>query len=370
MNTGGAVAVRSGGAQSADGVWRSAIGGRSIARTATSIRAASLRTESLVRPRRLAALANPLAALRAAAPSLDVLAESAALSSPGTDDATTRRSSARRPAPVRGSLGPSSSAVLAASDGPRTRPSLSSDPGPGPAAGVVGSAAARSAAARSTTARPRPQPDPPTGSEQRPTLAAGQRNGADAHHPAGAPGPRGGHVGGPGSPIHPSLALSANESAAAAGPTPGRMGTAALAAAAGIDGRPRVAAHGTDSAARGADPLVAGGPATPLTSRPAADAHRGGAPAVPVNHVGSDAGALGELLGRWQAPGAASDPAVPAPPLPGPSWSTPVMSSRAAFADLAPVSTVPEFSMDVVQLALSELLRREAEQFGLEGGPG
>ena len=79
-------------------------------------------------------------------------------------------------------------------------------------------------------------------------------------------------------------------------------------------------------------------------------------------------GALGELLSRWQEPTTAPDTTAPSP-----STSPFAPLSTAATTGFTTPAGAPgpddgELDLDRVQLALDELLRREVEQHGLDGG--
>jgi hypothetical protein len=88
--------------------------------------------------------------------------------------------------------------------------------------------------------------------------------------------------------------------------------------------------------------------------------------------VSSASGALAELLGRWQEPAGSQSAPVTAPPGPPPSApSSPLVPAAAAAAAAAGSRSAeldPTEVLDVVERVLGEVLRREAEQHGLDGG--
>jgi hypothetical protein len=170
------------------------------------------------------------------------------------------------------------------------------------------------------------------------------------------------------------VARAGNDSAAAPplAATIDRITAAALAAADGGKRRGPTSSAETRSTA-GADSPDVGSSSAARRVLPD-QAPMAGRPAFPFTAAAAlGGGALGELVGRWQQ----------SEPLPEPA---PMTASRSPFTPLSNAATTgfatssfgdggrspdgagDEVSLDQVQLALDELLRREVEQHGLEGG--
>lgn len=79
-------------------------------------------------------------------------------------------------------------------------------------------------------------------------------------------------------------------------------------------------------------------------------------------------GALGELVGRWSQPTSLPDLSRQERATPAFASASASGFSGSAFDDRLADGDRPDVSLDRVQLALGELLRREAEQHGLDGG--
>lgn len=338
------------------GAWNSTLGGLSIAHAATSVLAAPLRTSTLVGPLLLRSLTNPLATLLADVPSLDVLADSAARASGQPEAAGTRVSTpARTPRP---STSPSS----------RGGPSAPSGQRPTTTQEVPGGSPARPAATTVGPRAPRPSssPSPASGAGPEPGTASTP---TPPPPPSAAPlattAPRAGHGGTP----TPHSGVAVPDLAALLE----RVSSSALAAAARLDGRrsAETAVHRgspspTPASSQVPSPDSRSDERAGAGSGPATTGHLPGLPDVGGPML-VGAGALGELVGRWQQPAALPDltgsGAARFPSL------TRTTSMGGMTADRGPGGAGAEVSLDQVQLALAELLRREAEQHGLDGDP-
>jgi hypothetical protein len=338
--------------------WRSTVGGRSVSRTAAAIQGASLRTLPLVRPAMLASLTNPLEPLLAGAPSLDVLGETAARVTGGA-----QRSRAGTPPAQR--------------------------PGQSPATGSATSSAPATGSPQALSGRSAPAVPSPNGTQNRRPVGlngtvtapspAGGKNGnsalsaADLTNGAGQSGPI-------------TLGTTGQSSARTSGEHAGNDSPSAPALAAVLDrvtNRALAAAARLDSGRSASAPAPAANPVATPSGVPDVDgdATRGRPPQQPLGPAASASsapapfaeapvgGALGELLGRWQQSASLPD-------------LSPMAASHSPFAPLSTAATTgfaqtggspdsgggDEVSLDQVQLALDELLRREVEQHGLEGG--
>lgn len=327
-------------------VWGSTAGGRSVSHVAAAVEGASLRTLPLVSPVWLLSLINPLAALLAGPPSLEILGETAARARGGESEGRRQRRSLR----AASGPGQSSSPTAAAASTPSVHglPSLSA-----PSASTT----ARSHGASNGNASTRSA-----------VLGRAARGNADASGQA-SPDPsaatRVAAVGG-------SAADPASAPRSALGETLDRITTSALAAAARLDSGARTPSSGSTEPAPGTgdEPTFSGSDGTGSSFGPLPPpASTASTPAAPLPAAaGLGGSALGELVGRWHQSEALPEPA-------------PMTASRSPFAPLAtavttgfveagrsPDGAADEVSLDQVQLALDELLRREAEQHGLEGG--
>jgi hypothetical protein len=177
----------------------------------------------------------------------------------------------------------------------------------------------------------------------------------------------------PGSPL--SSAAGGRPSAATSplGATLDRITTAALAAAARLSPTTGATSDGSTAPSTATDheptagerdaadstaPRSVTGPAAPWAS----------APPSPALATGDLGGALGELVGRWQQSEALPEPApMSAPRSPFAPLAT-ALTTGFADGGRSPDGSADEVSLDQLQAALDELLRREAEQHGLEGG--
>jgi hypothetical protein len=351
--------------------WRSTVGGRSVSRTVAAVQGASLRTFPLVRPARLLSLDNPFEALLAGPPSLEVLGETAARVGGGESaNPRGRRSPQSAPRPGPGSpTAPAASTTSSLNDLPSLA-TRSATAGSRPAVASRSTAPAR--AADLGTAQPAGADNGGSvnargaGSDRAATTAYSRATGAPLpDHPAPASG---------------ALAatldrISASALAAAARQDSGRERASSATAASGpaegseVTGEP----DATGSRPSGGQPTLPGPPGLAgLPGLPAASASTSStsstssAPDPLAAAFGG--GALGELVARWQQ-------SEQLPEL------APMTASRSPFAPLATAATTgyadprrapdgagDEVSLDLVQSALDELLRREAEQHGLEGG--
>lgn len=336
--------------------WRSTAGGRSVSRAAAAVQGASLRTLPLVSPVWLLSLVNPLAALLAGPPSLEILGETAARASGGESEGRRQRRSPR----AASGPGHSSSPTAAPASTPSVHglPSLSAPSAwtTARAHSAHGEAASMPSAALGRAAHGTASPTTRAGTG---TPAVGRaadavrRSASEPGAPAAAQPPAAT------SPLGAALdRITTSALAAAARPstTPGATGNGSTSPSPGTDQEPPAGEwEATDSAS----PRSVAGPVAPWAS-----AASSSTPAA----ADLGGGALGELVGRWQQSEQRPEQA-------------PMSASRSPFAPLASALTTgfaeagrspdgagDEVSLDQLQLALDELLRREAEQHGLEGG--
>jgi hypothetical protein len=324
-------------------VWRSTAGGRSVARAMATVQATGLRTLPLVLPARFTVLDEPALALVAGPPALDVLAEVVDRLEPASAEAQRRPHAAR---PLRSS---------ATTVTPR-------DVTTAGWSGTVGASAAT----------PLTMVQPSVG------VTAGRRAlrpVPDGSSPPGSPAPHPPVAAGPG----PALR------ARPAGPSSREIARAAYAGGTHNGEAPR------DPPTGGSQPVTATPVMTPAeagvpessTSPTQAGGHR--SVRVPligvepgVSATGQASAALGELVARWQN-SAVTEPthvgtAIAPPFVPLTDLGVPAGSATAPRADgivrgpggTTPTGDVP--TLDRVERALEELLRREVEQHGLEGG--
>lgn len=341
---------------------RSAAGGRSIAHAAAAVLGAPLRTSSLVEPAPWLSLRNPLATLIAGAPVLDGLAESAARALDG-DRLTGRRGApgadASRSTPAAPRSRTPAATVRSTMVGLLTRSTS-----PGESTG--GSTPIPGAAGRPPVPRQSPSPDRPAG--------AGPRNRPDV--PGVDPVPDRGSS--------PAPAVGAS-SPSTSSRSPAPVGVART------DGRRSPAAPMWTPSTGFAIPDPPRHESFPPTmSQPSMPQPSMSPPAVPqrdpvttprlpstmpfdldaaVHDAAVRGGALGELVGRWSQPSAWPDRSHAEGESAGQASVSASGFTGSPFGGAPPDTDVLEVSMDRVQLALGELLRREAEQHGLDGGP-
>jgi hypothetical protein len=344
--------MSSGGVVGKGKAWDSTAGGHSVSHTAAAVQGASLRTLPLLAPLSLMLLANPLATLLAGAPSLELLGETAARALGGESEGL-RRSPRTTPASGRRSSPKPAPAAKPTAAG---RPSTSRSPGPISVAARA--AGAGSSGATSTSA------------------ALGQAAKASAH-PAASPSWAGQLAGSKLGGLSDEW-VSAEGKDALPDPQPDsgmgklldRISAAALAAGARRDSGARRASHTPPEPSADNFPGLVSEQETGvgLSAGDAAVAKSKAYAAKAMGRAEGSVGALGELVGRWQQ-------SEQLPEL------APMSASRSPFAPLASAGTTgftetgrspdgaaDEVSLDQVQQALDELLRREAEQHGLEGG--
>jgi len=321
--------------------WRSTVGGRSISRTAAAIQGASLRTLPLVRPAVLAILTNQFERLLAGPPSLDLLGEKAAqVTGADTRARSSRPLAPKAPRPVQRPSTRSATPSTPSSSGlPAVSGRVASTP-PSPGGARNGTAPLPSAPLGEGDQRSESTPFAPT-SPGRSTGAGGV--GRAGNQPASAP----------------ALATTLD-----------RITASALAAAARLDsGRPPTTPVERSAAPPSGAPEVESYTAHRRSSpeQPAAAGAAASSAPVPLA-AALGGGALSELVGRWQQSASLPEPA-------------PLAALRSPFAPLSTAATTgfaesrrspdgaaDDVSLDQVQLALDELLRREVEQHGLEGG--
>ena len=340
--------------------WRSTVGGRSVPRAAAAVQGASLRSLPLVRDARLAVLTDPLELLRAGPPSLEALGESAGRVT-GAPAGVRRGAGGPTPAPVQRNV------VRAAA------PFAPSSSGPPATTWRSGTMSAHG------TGEHHPGTEPPSAGRR---LAGDQRgpSPADVWTTAARRNP------GPASlrpdPVRAFPGRSTPSDRAVSDPA--GDGAVGRTTAAALDTAARVGLRHAPTTAPNAPLTPAMTPVEPRT-----DDRSGSAPTTPrVDPAASsatsttaspggrlhapalDSGALGELLGRWEDSTRPTDAA-----------STTGPTARSPFAPLSTAATtgfaaperssdaaVDDVSVDQVEVALGELLRREVEQHGLEGG--
>ena len=339
---------------------RSTSGGLAVPRTATAIRAAALPTLPLVRPLRLAALADPLASLTAEPPGVDALGEAASRAE--GDGTGTRAGRRRQAAPGGAGQRPGAPPAEARTGWPGRTSSI-------PDGGRSRSGSAPAAAAPSLTASPAASPAP------LPWAPSERRGSATRSGAGGAPAGR----------------MSAAELAEAArrdllgADLPGRPAAEPRTRAAGSSGpddhaaTPAVDSDGSPESGAPARPSMppVGTPPPPDSAAatwppragPAPVASEPPGPVAPATDAGalSAAGALGELVDRWQQAVVPEHPGTtgaPSPFVPLTPTSADPATEAAGHADAGDDRDALEW----VGLALDELLRREVEQHGLEGG--
>ena len=309
--------------------------GRSIARAATAIEGASLRSLPLVLPTRPAMLRNPFLNLLAEAPSWDLLATLADEATAGGDSSTRRRGAA--------SIARHSTVATPATPPNRASQSRSTMTTPG----------ADGATKSGSRATPWPAPHDPRRSDHAiSTVAAtvSSTSGVDGLDPSVTDATRNPlplpDIGGR---VSMSELAAAARAVSPAGPvSPSQQESATVAPRSPL-----------------VDPMTSpsAGILAPSPSAAVRDESSIWPSAVPSSFPTVDApGALGELLDRWstgQAVESKSEPASPFTPATGSDhspWSPDVDDVQA------------EVSVERLQFALSELLRREVEQYGIAGG--
>ena len=163
---------------------------------------------------------------------------------------------------------------------------------------------------------------------------------------------------------------SAPASAPALATTLDRITASALAAAARLDsGRPPTRPVEPSAAPPSGAPEVESYAAHRRSSQeqPAAAGKAAFTAPVPLA-AALGGGALGELVGRWQQSASLPEPAPLAAPRSPFAPLSPAATTGFAESRRSPDGAADDVSLDQVQLALDELLRREVEQHGLEGG--
>jgi len=323
-------------------VWRAAVGGRAVAHTAARLQVASLRLRRLGDPVALRALGDPLRPLRAGPPDLALL------------DAVVDR--------------------LAADPGPGRRRPGSTVPArpaglrPPPAAGLAGTAADRPRPATAPTHPGRNAAGAPHLGEPGDEAAAanpdpleraatpGRLPGVPATSGADpAPRPPGGST--PPRPVSSAELAAAAWRGAATAPRPSQTRTSARSG--------RTATPGTAADAAGPpghEPELHPGASPDLAA--GVPGRAGGPAGLALDALAS--GALGELLVRWDQarPRDVPRPARSDPGRRGPALA-PASDEPAAQGSAWPAAGI---TVDGLEQAIDELLRREAEQNGLEGG--
>jgi len=163
-------------------------------------------------------------------------------------------------------------------------------------------------------------------------------------------------------------------SAPALAATLDRITASALAGAARLDsGRaqttPAEVSVTTPSGAAEVESHAADRRSSPLPPADSVLDHGAAASSAPVPLAAAlGGGALGELIGRWQQSASLPELApLAAPRSPFAPLST-AATSGFAGPGRGPDGAADDVSLDQVQLALDELLRREVEQHGLDGG--
>ena len=331
-------------------VLRSTAGGRSVVLAIARLQAATLRTLPLVAVPQLLALTDPLAALRAGPPRLEQLGQSVdrASGDHGASPGPSRqRAAAREPvASVRATR--ATEAVRA------VRP-----PDPGPL--VRGPEVSGPAGVPAPAGHPR-RPAPPW--HLRP---AASPTAAPASRAVGSAPPTPGMPGHERTPTVPAIPAA----------PPVELDLGALSRAARAEVTPAPVYPPQHAATSRASLLGPPGPGPgPTFVAPAGGTVAGFAPLGPTSTDPVPVGALRDLLSRWDTASAAAGPA-PTPAADAgahtPSAFAPLscrLVEHARTADLGDGPGDATLSLDNVELALDALLRREAEQHGLECGLG